>query len=294
MTYFFTKCILYLQVIKLIILLTLHGQAFSSSIFLEYIQKIERFQVTNITDYYFSCNLQGRILQWAVNSENLGGFHVNSSKRTVVSKRSNFNYTSTLLSARSFMFNSILVVSLGKDQNQTLDVICTNNINFNVTNNENNPKYESPNVRGNFSRAIGLEHVLTAPLIHNSNQLTHIFLCGTNGMSQQLIVNSRSIGFSPADTIGVTRSSDIRNGIVNIQAILNARQPYQTTSIIFVTHGSDFNITCAYGLIKESLPITDDSFRPYTGQANVVSTNPSAMDAVSSSPTIWNPCKFYK
>lgn len=39
----------------------------------EYLRKVEKLQMKGSVDYVFCCNVRGKILQWKVNSENLGG-----------------------------------------------------------------------------------------------------------------------------------------------------------------------------------------------------------------------------
>ena len=160
-----------------------------------------------------------------------------------------FDCTSNLLSSRplngQFSFASVLVVSISGTS--TLDVVCRNEVVQNSTSNRVAPLIQTMNIR-KHTDSVYLHYILTKDIISSSTNLyTSIFICGVQNVFQTWQVERSPYGFDTSSKIGDDRlflSQDTT--VVNEQAILIARVPYQIVSILFITDTSDIvNVTCS-------------------------------------------------
>ncbi len=242
------------------------------SISLEYLQKANRLQSLNYTDHYFGCSLMGQVILWQVNGESLGGFLANSLTRSIVSTGSNFKYTNTALTIRSLnktlgeaVFESILIISITDRQNIFLNVSCSNNINITSTTTNVTPLMRGITYSSEVGPESGLEHAFTKPQdsITNGGQLIFVFVCGTNSLNQQIGVDNRTIGFSTSDEVGETRGDSLINGTLTFEAVLSSRQPFRTTSFVFITRVADFRFTCANTFMKRDINVSAEGHSLY-------------------------------
>ena len=224
----------------------------STYVNIEYLRRDNRFNHSSYIDYYFSCNTIGPTLQWALNEESLIGYGLDDVGRAVVSMGQNFNYTTTLLSSQlerqqNARLTSILIVSPEKEQIENFNVSCNNGLMINSTSTTTNPIYveivENIQTEGSI---IALEQVLSARVIQNNTNLIHILLCGTADSSQIWGVNGEGIIFDQNDRIG-RHQTETPDGITVVrQAILFARQPFETTSVLFVLSNSNITVICFF------------------------------------------------
>ena len=240
--------------------------------------QVNRFSNSSCIDYYFSCNTFGPMIKWGLNEQTLAGFSLDEVGKTVRSMEQNFDYTATLLSSLRIpgqthaMLTSILIVSFEKNDSKNFNVTCSNGLIINHTSTTTNPVYvENFDNIQTMGDIIALKHVLSGKLIHNSSSLTHILSCSTADRSLTWGINREGIFFHPNDRIG-SYITDTLDGItVFKQAILIARQPHETTSIIFITSDSKINVTCYFSphppAIFFSLEKSSDLFSNTTSEA---------------------------
>ena len=231
----------------------------STYVNIEYLRRVNRLNRSSYIDYYFSCNTIGPTLQWALNEESLIGYGLDDVGRAVVSMRENFNYTTTLLSSQledkeNVRLTSLLIVSPEKEQIENFNVSCNNGLMINSTSTTTNPIYveivENIQTEGSI---IALEQVLSARVIQNNTNLIHILLCGTADSSQIWGVNGEAIIFDRNDGIGQHQTVTLDDITVVRQVILFARQPFETTSVIFVLNNSNISVVCSF---SSHLPAT--------------------------------------
>ena len=222
---------------------------YTSAVEVRFLLDVQRFTIFPYIDNYFTCNVVGQTLQWEVNQTRLGGFDVGSA-RALTSSKSNFNYTSNLLSSQplngQFSFASVLVVSISGTS--TLDVVCRNEVVQNSTSNRVAPLIQTMNIR-KHTDSVYLHYILTKNIISSSTNLyTSIFICGVQNVFQTWQVERSPYGFDTSSKIGDDRLFFLSQDrtVVNEQAILIARVPYQIVSILFITDTSDIvNVTCS-------------------------------------------------
>ncbi len=176
----------------------------------KYLKRIERFNESVITDYYFSCHIEGLEVQWGVNGSSLGGYVSSDVGTAVVSESNEFNFTTSLISAKpkknAFLLDSILIIFTGNRQIKNFEVSCNNNMEINITSNQIEPEILDfiPPRQGT---EIQFEYALAAQLVQNYSQQTSIFVCRSNSTSQDLGIPSiRAFGFSSSDQLGATRN----------------------------------------------------------------------------------------
>ena len=262
----------------------------TSAVEVQFLLDVQRFTNFSYIDNYFTCNVVGQTLQWEVNQTRLGGFDVGSA-RALTSSKSNFNYTTNLLSSQplngQFSFASVLVVSISGTS--TLDVVCRNEVVQNSTSNRVAPLIQTMNIRKHVD-SVYLHYILTKDIISSSTNLyTSIFICGVQNVFQTWQVERSPYGFDTSSKIGDDRlflSQDTT--VVNEQAILIARVPYQIVSILFITDISDVvNVTCSGDvevmLSVNRLSISTES--PTTSPTTTTSLITEARIALSSDTT---------
>ena len=260
----------------------------SMAVKLQFLRKIDRrlqFAASG-TDYYFSCSVMGTSLQWGLNSATLGGYKVDDVGVSTVTNKSSFYVTSTLLSAVPLLpqqsgvhFVSVLVISLPKPSTLQLNVSCTNNEVINFTNVTINPKYRgrrSGSIVNYTNRTIVLQYILSAPLLTNSSVLVHIFMCGTDSLSQLIgREKKRAIGFNDQDDVGATVSALFaEKQMVNIQAVLASRQPLETTSLVFILSDTNFTFICSLKSNKVQL-LSQKEFPRFNSTNSMLGNNSS-------------------
>ena len=224
-----------------------------SYISIENLIRVNRFNNSSWIDHYFSCNTIGPMIKWGLNEQTLAGFSLDEVGKAVTSMEQNFDYTAALLSSRRIpgqthaMLTSILKVSFEKNEIENFNVTCSNGLMINHTSTTTNPVYvESVDNIQIMGDIIALKHVLSGNLIHNSSSLTHILTCGTANRSLTWGINREGIVFYPSDRIG-RYIPDTLDGISVFKlAILIAHQPFETTSVIFLTSDSNINVTCYF------------------------------------------------
>ena len=275
------------------ILVKTHCCGFASFVNVEYLLRVNRFNHSTYIDDYFYCNALGPSLQWALNGESLIGFRLNEVGRAVVSMGQNYSYTTTLLSSHEIegqqqgILTSILIVSFEKGRSENFDIICSNSLMINITSTTANPVYaenfENIQTKGDI---IALEHVLSGNLIHNSSSLTHILTCGTADRSLTLDINGEGIVFGLRDTIGEAKTEIPDGSSVSRQAILFARQPFETTSVIFVTSNLNIAVTCSFSPHSPAiLFVLAKSSDLFSETVTVSSTNSATLSTVKSNDT---------
>ena len=223
----------------------------------EYLLRVNRLNNLSYNDYYFVCNGVGSTLLWESHEESLIGFSaVDDVGEAVVSTGQNFNYTSTLLKSHQIInqqseFTSVLIISLKEEQTKYFNVTCSNGLMTNTINTSSKPRFiENLDNFRTKGDSISLKQVLSAKLIHNSSTLVHILTCGTANLTLTWGINGEGIVLDRKDEVGDYKKEVLDGSSVSRQAILFARQPFKTTSVMFVTSNSNINVTCSFGLHK--------------------------------------------
>ena len=156
-----------------------------SEVEVHYITKRPHLNDSSISDYYFACNVVGETLQWEVNGFSLGGF-VNTEVGLVrISERSQFNYSSFLITGLSFERKYILdgVIVVTTTSQAELRVTCLSDLGNNSTDTTATPLVKAVGeVVTDTSTNVLLQHVFTAQIIRDANRstTTNVFMCGTN------------------------------------------------------------------------------------------------------------------
>ena len=239
---------------------------------LQYLREVkDRLQYAKSdTDYYFSCSVDGSVLQWGLNSTSLGGYGVNEVGFATVTNKSTYSFSSTLLSAvplpqqpGTAHLVSVLVISVPRFSTLDLNVSCSNNILIKFKN-VKTPKCmgEEGDITTSDDRTIVLQHILSAPLLVNSSLLVHIFMCGTESLFQVIGDGSDDLGFAEGDYVGANVTDLFPDNLqmVNIQAVLISRQPpLVTTSLLFILSNTSSNAYCSFKWNNEiHLPSQED------------------------------------
>ncbi len=96
----------FLSIVTVVILAT----AASESIRLNFVKGVN---TNEFTDYYFSCNVMGRFIQWHYNNEPLTGFHINDEiGASKVLGKANYIYTAMLLSSEPLTTHNRTMASI--------------------------------------------------------------------------------------------------------------------------------------------------------------------------------------
>ena len=227
----------------------------------EYLRRVRQFQSPSVLDYYFICEVEGQVLQWGVGTSVIG-YHKDEVGKSVINAQMDFNVTSMLLLARPLedgviLFVSALVISTPGDH-LSLSVTCTNNIVLSNISTDCAPKYRDHGDELHVikNRTIVFDYILSAPLLHlkNSSVLLHIFMCGTESLSQLVGTEDRGFAFSESHEVGKTRKElSTDNTEVNIEAILISREQFESTSLVFIISNSNFTAICSFGSTKRLL-----------------------------------------
>ena len=228
----------------------------SCNVTLEYVRRVRRLQSPSTLDYCFICEAEGQVLQWGADTSSLVGYRKDEVGRTVINAQMDFTVTSTLLLARPLedggtLFVSVLVISTAGDE-LSLSVSCTNNIVLSNISTDYGPKYRSHDDKTHFfkNRTIVFDYILSLPLLQqkNSSVVLHIFMCGTESLSQLVGRDDRGLGFSKKHKVGETRNDLSADSTkVNIEAILISREQFETTSLVFIISNSNFTAKCSFG-----------------------------------------------
>ena len=229
-------------------------------------------------DYYFYCNAVGTTLIWEIDQFGLGGFRSTEIGRVIVNRRSNFNYTATLLSSKRTpegqLFDSVLIVSiLG---NATFNVTCRNGsvLHSRSIDNTNNGLGVESIIN---SSSVIEEYLLTDTIVKKDDfSETSIFICGVLNFIMYWRTSSRTIVFNiHDDAIGTSKPiPEPGSETVNQQAILIANEPYLIVSVLFITDTSDVNVTCGY--IQDEVFLISKKNPPTTLEDTTVSETTSS------------------
>ena len=218
-----------------------------SSVNTVFLRKVNRFQDNRYIDYYFCCNVVGQFLAWQYNnSDSLAAFLPTNIGMAVVSRLSDYQYTTTLLSSRAntndtrlFELDSILVVSFKNTEPLPFVIACSNEGELSTAIFTSDSFASS----SQSSEGVTLDYVLSSNIVRRSK--THIFVCGTGFEFQFLEIFGTRIAFSQNDMVGDRKnvlSHDQHT--VNIQGILMAKEPFNTTTLLIVADNSVINVRC--------------------------------------------------
>ncbi len=114
----------FLSIVTVVILAT----AASQSIRLNFVKGVN---TNEFTDYYFSCNVMGRFIQWQYNKERLTGFHSNDEiGASKVLEKADFIYTALLLLSEPLTTHnrtmaSIILVSFMGPVPSSFNITCS-------------------------------------------------------------------------------------------------------------------------------------------------------------------------
>lgn len=262
----------------------------SSAITVQFLRKVERLHKKPYVDYYFCCNTVGRTLQWHVNSELVGHYGVEDAGHVNITSGNRFNCTSSLLSVEPrgqqyyAMLDSVLVISVEGNE-IPLDVACTNTIRTNHTSNDLLPKYSEvlDELYTIMNQRVTIDYVVAAHIIQASSLLTHVFVCGTNGVLHQIGVDGEGVAFDLSDSVGRTRTIfyDNNNEVVRQQAILSSQGPYETTSLIFVNSNTNFSFSCATAIFEVQIQVFNSPFPTSVPDISATTTETTGLRSTS-------------
>ena len=255
------------------------SQLISGSVNLEYLRKVDRFNSSVKTDYYFICEVEGQVLQWGVGTWAIVGYRKDEVGKTFVNAQMDFNITSTLLLARPLedggtFLVSVLVISMTGDY-LSLSVSCTNNVVLSNVSTDCDPKYRQTNddfyVFTNI--AIAFDYILSTPFLqlNNCSLLLHIFMCKTESLTQQVGRDDSRYSFSSNSEVGETRKElSADNTKVNIEAILISRELLEITSLLFIIDNTNFTAKCSFESMETSA--TEFSLSSWTSRKCNITT----------------------
>ena len=229
--------------------------SYSAEVSVQYLTRVEHRK--DYTDHIFCCNIEGSGIQWGLNSKSIGGYDLKDKIgiTTFNSRHKIFNYTSTLLSKKHITddranLESLLIIAVYTNQSISLNVSCNNNKIIRFASNVGNPTFpDKSNHSDNFTtnKNISLVQVLKAEVVQRDEAMTHIFLCRTNSLLQLVGVDKHGVGFDSSNLVGDHKTIKHQADLVYLQAILSARESFQTTTFtIVVTNQSYFSFSCSY------------------------------------------------
>lgn len=240
-----------------------------------FLKGVPRLHNANYTDYYFCCNVNGEFLQWQYEDEPLSGFRIGEAGRAIVDVRTTFEYTATLLSSEPdgelANLDSVLVVSFRGNHPNNFSITCSGHLSSHTITAESVSNVEFTDDQ----EQVVLDHVISQRIV-NRMSITHIFLCGAKSLLQFISVNDPQIGFGEFDYIGKDRTVlTADSNTVSIQGILIARDPFQTTTLLFVVDDADVHVACFYGQHQANLNAS---------RLSIISTSPLSPEINSTSP----------
>ena len=187
-------------------------------------------------------------------------------------------YTATLLSSQSneqqeAMLDSVLVVSFRGGHPHNFSITCRSHLSSMTVSAQNVSAVLS--TATDHEKNVALDHVVSGRIVKTKRN-THIFTCGTLYPLQFIDINVPQIGFSGSDYIGRARTLLTEDGhIVNIQGVLLGREPYQTTTLIFVADNVDVRVTCFFNQYRANL----------TASHIVTTEEPTVLSSPTTMPT---------
>ena len=225
-----------------------------SEVQVHYITKRPHLNDSSITDYYFACNVVGETLQWEVNGFSLGGF-VNTEVGLVrISERSQFNYSSFLITGLPFESKYVLdgVIVVTTTSQAELRVTCRSDLGNNSTDTTATPLVKTVGeVATDTSTNVLLKHVFTAQIIRDANRstTTNVFMCGTNSNYLTWEVNGRwPFGFSDQEMTGLTLPSpNPDRTLVTELSFKSSSGVYTVTTMLILSGSPNVNIRCSSG-----------------------------------------------
>ena len=240
-----------------------------SEVKVRYITRRPHLNDSSITDYYFACNVVGETLQWEVNGFSLGGF-VNTEVGLVrISERSQFNYSSFLVTGLPFDSNYILdgVIVVTTTSQAELRVTCLSDLGNNSTDTTATPLVQTMGeVVATPSGNVLLQHVFTSQIIRDVNRstTTNVFMCGTNSDFLTWEMNGGlPFGFGVHDITGRTLPSPRPDRtFVPELSFKSSSDVYTVTTMLIVSGSPNVSIRCSSGLdvtdiaIQEQIDIT--------------------------------------
>jgi len=184
-------------------------------------------------------------MQWEYSGQPLSGFRINEVGKVWLEQRTDYTYTTTLLSSQPTSDNeakmkSILIVSFANDMNPgNFSVSCNSNWNISTASSQG----ESP-VIIRKGEDIQLEFVVSDNIVSDQYE-TRIFICGVHQTPHFFQVTGPALAFSRFDDIGQARTiiSDDGN-TAKVQGILLARDTSLSVTLILVSVGTIVDVTC--------------------------------------------------
>ena len=218
---------------------------------MKYLGSFRRVVNTVITNVYHYCNAYGVYLHWQYGNEQLRIFFKEEVGLTYFGMFSSFNYTVTLLSSKKFAnksnerLASILILTFRGKVPNSFQVTCTSSLGINRTDSVNHYYDVKDTVR--TTDRVSLQYVLQDQLVKNRTS-TFMFVCATANKQQLITVDGWLFAFTRRDDEGDYRTILSSNEqIANVQGILIYRDSVWATSVLFISHDSDVQVTCYYG-----------------------------------------------
>ena len=261
-----------------------------SKVEVHYITRRPHLNDSSITDYYFACNVVGETLQWEVNGFSLGGF-VNTEVGLVrISERSQFNYSSFLITGlpfeRKYILDGVIVVTTTSQAE--LRVTCLSDLGNNSTDTTATPLVQTVGeVVVDNSTNVLLQHIFTAQIIRDANiSTTNVFLCGTNSDFLTWEVNGGlPFGFSVQEKIGRTLPSpNDHRTFVHELSFKSSSDVYTVTTMLILSGSPNVSIRCSSGL-----DATDIAIQEIIDIASITTTKSSVVPSITTSvicPTV--------
>ena len=281
------------SIVSVYLILMMSAKASSQSeVKVHYITKRPHLNDSSITDYYFACNVVGETLQWEVNGFSLGGF-VNTEVGLVrISERSQFNYSSFLITGLPFESKYVLdgVIVVSTTSQAELQVTCLSDLDNNSTDTTATPLVQTiGEIVTDNSTNVLLQHVFTGQIIRDagrSTTTTNMFMCGTNSDFLTWEVNGRlPFGFSIEEMTGRTLPSPSPDRtFVRELSFKSSSDVYAVTTMLIVSGSPKVSIRCSSGL-----DVTDIVIQEKNDITSITTTTSSIVPSVTTSdicPTV--------
>ena len=226
------------------------------------------FSTANFTDFYFSCSALGNFIQWNLNGGPLSGFTRTETGRVRRNVGTNYNYTATLLSSRLYndsvmtVLDSIVVVSFQRDY-PNFEITCSGSEGAKTIS-----RGEVNDSDSDHNGALAFQRLFSGAITMNQTYI-HGFMCGASSILQLSGDVGPTIAFTTRDSIGFSRialKSDVNS--IQVQGILLARAPLETTSLFLIASDENVTAKCFYGsdeiVLTSDLPTSPPKLPPLT------------------------------
>ncbi len=227
-----------------------------------HVQFLKAVKLQHRTNFYFRCDITGQYLHWEYNGHSLSGYVRNDTGRVWHDVRTQYGFTTTLLSSQSINhrqdeMKSILVISF-------LNNSYPNHIEISCISDQNSSSIVAGNVstvvssRRSDNGEVNLEHIYSDTTMQSPTNIK-IFVCEAAHSPQLIQIDNNTMSFSEYAGVGQAKSVlSVNQGIV-IQGIVVARSQSQSVFLIFVSQTIVSNISCFDNKSRAIIPFSSNN-----------------------------------